>query len=649
MRENKRIAALIGLLLASTIAAQENRLASLEQTALRNAAQAVAPSVVQIETLGGLERVERVLVGTGPTSGLIVTEDGFIVSSAFNFIQQPSSILVTLPNGQRRPATIVARDQSRMLVLLKVETDSSLPVPKAVPRAEMQVGQWTVAVGRAMSSTDVNLSVGILSAVDRIWGRAIQTDAKISPSNYGGPLVDVQGRVLGVLVPLSPDAQDEVAGAEWYDSGIGFAVPLVDLLARLDTLRSGRDLAPGILGISLKSADVYADNTEIAVVQAKSPAADAGLKAGDRILEVNGRPIRRGVQLKHALGALYAGDRVQVVVLRGEERIETQAVLTDQLLPYERPFLGILPQPAGEAGVRVRFVYPESGAARAGLRPLDLIQTLDGDLLQDLQQLRIELADRQPEDSVALTIDRNDREISLTVTLSNLPIDLPPEFPPPEDPPTAEAGSFETGTIEVRIPEQPNACSAYVPENYTGRRPYGLLVSLDPPGTKDSAALVDQWKDVCAKHDLILLAPRSQDTTRWLPTEIDFVRKTIDQMFGRYRIDPARIVLHGREGGAAMAYLVTFSQRELVRGVIAEDAPVPIGLRAPMPEPLQPLAILAIQARQSKLQSRIATGLERLRSQKIPVTVLELGDQPRPLSATERFLVGRWIEGLSRL
>ncbi len=122
-------------------------LLSQEQVALRAAAQAVAECVVQIETLGGLEKIEGLLVGTGPTTGLIVAPDGYIVSSAFNFIQQPSSILVTLPGGQRQPATVVARDESRMLVLLKVVPESPLPVPVAAPRQEMRVGQWTVAVG----------------------------------------------------------------------------------------------------------------------------------------------------------------------------------------------------------------------------------------------------------------------------------------------------------------------------------------------------------------------------------------------------------------------------------------------------------------------------------------------------------------------
>ena len=81
----------------------------------------------EIETIGGLERVGGVLVGTGPTTGLVVSDDGYIISSAFNFIQQPTSILVTLPGGQRAAAKIVARDHSRMLVLLKVKTEPSCP------------------------------------------------------------------------------------------------------------------------------------------------------------------------------------------------------------------------------------------------------------------------------------------------------------------------------------------------------------------------------------------------------------------------------------------------------------------------------------------------------------------------------------------
>src|SRR6185369_7287390 len=103
------------------------------------------------------------------------------------------------------PARLIARDEARKLVLLKIETPKKLPIPVAAPESEAIVGHWTVAVGRTFDAVSPNISVGILSAVHRIWGRALQTDAKISASNYGGPLVDLQGRVLGVLVPLSPD------------------------------------------------------------------------------------------------------------------------------------------------------------------------------------------------------------------------------------------------------------------------------------------------------------------------------------------------------------------------------------------------------------------------------------------------------------
>src|SRR5262245_21088903 len=242
---------------AAPIAAHDD-LAEQEEQAIRAAVEKVAPSVVKIETIGGLERVGRVLVSTGPTTGLVVAADGYVISSAFNFVQQPSSILVTLPSGNRAAAQIVARDHSRMLVLLKVNAKESLSVPQAAPRNEIRTGQWSIAVGRTYDQPEPNLSVGVISAVNRIWGVAMQTDAKISPAKYGGPLMDIHGRVLGVLVPLSPQGKgNEIAGAEWYDSGIGFAVPLAEINERLAVLKSGKDLHPGLLGVSLKPGDMY--------------------------------------------------------------------------------------------------------------------------------------------------------------------------------------------------------------------------------------------------------------------------------------------------------------------------------------------------------------------------------------------------------
>ena len=79
----------------------------------------------------------------------------------------------------------------------------------------------------------------------RVWGKALQTDAPVSPNNYGGPLVDIRGRVMGLLVPLSPQSAEEIAGVEWYDSGIGFAMPLEAIQKVLPKLRKGEDLYYG--------------------------------------------------------------------------------------------------------------------------------------------------------------------------------------------------------------------------------------------------------------------------------------------------------------------------------------------------------------------------------------------------------------------
>ncbi|NQT36694.1 MAG: trypsin-like peptidase domain-containing protein, partial [Planctomycetes bacterium] len=165
----------------STTARAED-LELLEQQALRAAVDRVAPSVVRIETIGGLERVGKVLIGTGPTSGTVVGADGFVVSSAFNFRHRPASILVQLADGTRKPARLVATDHSRMLVLLKIEVDQPLVVPEMAPGDEMRVGQWAIAVGRTFEAARPNVAVGVLSARNRVWGKAIQTDAAVSPN-----------------------------------------------------------------------------------------------------------------------------------------------------------------------------------------------------------------------------------------------------------------------------------------------------------------------------------------------------------------------------------------------------------------------------------------------------------------------------------
>ena len=626
-------------------------LRTLREQAYRDAVAAVAPAVVRIETVGGLPRVGNVLFGTGPTTGLIVSEDGYVISSAFNFAGQPTSILVGLPDGTRTPAELIAADKSRMLVLLKVNVSEKLPVPDFVPADEMRVGQTSIAVGRTFDGGEPNVSIGIVSALERIWGKAIQTDAKISPNNYGGPLVDLHGRVLGVLVPLSPTDTGEVAGVEWYDSGIGFAIPLEHVNAVLPRMQQGDDLTPGVVGVSLKGRDMYSDPAEIAVVRPNSPAYRAGLKAGDRIVEIDGYEIARQVQLRHQIQQKYAGDTIRVAVMRDDERVDVQLELVDQLQPYEHPFLGVLPmRAAGLENVVVRYVYADSPAAAAGLLEGDRITQFEGQPAGDAVALRDTLSGQSVGEVVTLTIARGEEYRELEVTLADLSTGIPAELPPPRSPSDAAAPEVElpqTGAIAVKIPEFQNECLAYVPEAYDPKVAYGVVIWLHAPGGFADDELLARWRAHCDSADLILLAPKAAEPERWRPTEVEFIRKTLDQITSTYHVDPSRVVVHGHQSGASMAYLFAFNNRDKVRGVAAVDGP--LAGRVAENEPLERLAFYVAAASNSRQARGIAAGVERLRAMKYPVTVVELGEQPRYLNEEEFAALLRWIDCLDRL
>jgi len=637
---------------AGQSSAQEQELEALEEQAMKAAVAKVAPSVLRIETFGGLERVGRLLVGTGPTTGLAVSEDGYVISSAFNFVGQPSSILVTMPSGKRAAAEIVSRDRSRMLVLLKVNSDEKLRVSEFVPRDQMLVGQWTIAVGRTFEGDQPNMSVGVLSAVNRIWGKAIQTDARISPNNYGGPLVDIRGRILGVLVPLSPQHQGEVAGAEWYDSGIGFAIPFADILPYLERMKRGEELHPGILGVALKGSDIYSDPAEIAACQPKSPAYKAGLKAGDRVVQVDDVEIARQVQLKHALGNRYAGDKVRLAVMRDDKRIEVTAELTDKLEPYEHPFVGILPMrsPQSQPGVVVRCVYPGSPAAEAGIAPNDRVVELAGKPVADVNDGLEVLANHEPGEEVSLKVEHDGNVRGLKIELAGIPTEIPSDLPAARQAvQPADGERPAVGEVDIKLPEEQNECLAYVPDNYHPDVAYGVVVWLHEPGGFDRQELIDRWKDHCEKHDLVLLAPQAADPNRWLPTEVDFIHKTLDDVLSKYNIDRTRIAVHGYQAGGAIAYLMAFSHRDMVRAVAAVDAALPARARVPANDPIDRLTIHTTFAKKAKLADRIKAGAKRLQEMKYPVLVNELDGDARYLNEEELAALVRWIDTLDRL
>lgn len=628
----------------------------LEERAITAAANKIAPSVVRIETVGGLEKIGKLLVATGPTTGLIVSEDGYVISSAFNFAQKPTSILVTLPGGTRVAATIVARDHARMLVLLKVNTTEKLPVPVAVPRDQMQVGQWTIAVGRTFDVGQISMSAGILSAKERIWSKAIQTDAKISPINYGGPLIDIQGRVLGVLAPLSPQGQGgELAGAEWYDSGIGFAVPLADIFRHLDTLKAGKDLHPGLLGISLKPGDVYVLPAELAAVPPNSPASKAGMKVGDKIVEINGQPIVRQAQLKHAFGPMYAGEKVKLSVVRTvdkeEQKLKLEAELTDKLLPYEHPLLGVLPmRGTGEKGITVRHVLPKTPAEGLGLKIGDRIISSAGLDVGDAAEMQQFLSGLDPATKLELEWLRGGQKESGSVTLAKyaavIPAELPPAINEQKLEPVAEKPA--TGVIEIKLPEEKNLCQAIVPENYHPQVPHGVLVHLPPPGAVDKDKQLARWKSLAEKNQLIILQPQSADPKKWDTTETAFIRKTLDDLASHYTIDATRVAIFGAEASGTMAFLTALEHRDRFRGLAAAESAPPARMRAPETDPVNRLAVFLASSEKTPAHGTNETLHTRLTAAKFPVTLHSLGDTAREFNAEDDAFLVRWLDALDR-
>lgn len=316
------------------------------QAMVRAAVARVRPSVVTVETVGGKQELpgrqtptsqpstrpfvvrpgSRFELADGPTTGLIQSEDGYIITSSFSFVRNPSVITVELADGTRHVARLVARDQVRKVALLKIDA-RDLPVPEWKDLNGVHVGDWAIALGRGFGGIAPSISVGIVSGLNRMDGNAFQTDAKLSPANYGGPIVDSSGRVIGISVPMGR-RPGELAGIELYDSGIGFAVPYQEICETVEFLKTGQSVHRGFLGIEIdRRAPSGAVISGIAV---PSPAHGAGLHVGDIIVEAAGREIFTADSLPHALAMRAAGDTVNIRYVRGAKTEETVLTLARQ-------------------------------------------------------------------------------------------------------------------------------------------------------------------------------------------------------------------------------------------------------------------------------------------------------------------------------
>ena len=304
--------------------ADQLRAMALTSKAFRQATKSILPSLVTIESFGGVGAVQGRIggirkQGEGNTTGILVSQDGYILTSTFNFIQQPPVITVITNDGERRIATVMGRDDTRKLCLLKIKGVSGMPVPEVADLEKITVGQWAVSLGVGYGDLSPAVSMGIISAKNRIGGRAIQTDANISPANYGGALVDIQGRLMGICVPMNPQSQAISAGVEWYDSGIGFAIPLSGLEKLIERLKNGERIRPAFLGVET-IPNPSGEGLLIKRVLEYSPADENELKADDVILELNGTPVNDILKLRQVLNKFEADNDIELTVMRSEKK-----------------------------------------------------------------------------------------------------------------------------------------------------------------------------------------------------------------------------------------------------------------------------------------------------------------------------------------
>jgi serine protease Do len=350
-------------------------------------------------------------------TGFLISEDGYIVTN-YHVIENADKVEVRLSNRERLTARIVGRDPATDLALLKIDAKTTLsPLPLGNSDS-LRVGEWVMAIGDPLNF-DKSVTVGVVSAKGRYGLTAdratssfenfIQTDAAINSGNSGGPLINVNGEVIGINTAMFRPAQN-----------IGFAVPINTLKSVLPQLREKGKVTRGFLGINIENVDSdkaaafklkSLDGAFVQSVEPGRPADKAGVRPGDAIVRVDDLPVKDTRELIGYVSGKAPGSRVRLGVVRDGREMTLTATLAERdtasteeeepgkasshdsrerigisvadLTPQVRQMQNI---PASVSGLLVVNVKEVSAAADAGIREGDVITEVNGRRLTSMDE-----------------------------------------------------------------------------------------------------------------------------------------------------------------------------------------------------------------------------------------------------------------------
>ncbi len=374
-------------------------------------------------------------------SGFIISADGYIVTNR-HVVVGDTDIKVRLLDRHEYKAKVIGMDKRTDLALLKISA-KNLPTLPLGDSANLKVGQWVLAIGNPFGF-DYSATQGIISALSRNLPNEnyipfIQTDAPVNPGNSGGPLLNMRDQVIGVNSQIYTNSGGFI--------GLSFAIPaniVKDVVAQLKT--HGK-VSYGWLGVMVQNMNQslaqsfglhQPEGALIAQVIPNSPAAKAGLKPGDIILEYNHHQISDSGNLPPLVGATPVGTRIPLVILRDHQHVtlmitiaplkETSrnqsvrsnltqqggplGILLQNLTHEQRSRLGIQ-----QGGVLIKGVKPGGVAAKNGVEPGDVIIQFSGQLAQDSAQLSRLIRRAPVNQPIPVLILRNKMPLFITITI----------------------------------------------------------------------------------------------------------------------------------------------------------------------------------------------------------------------------------------